>query len=84
MLHRSKMLVKQKYLGFLEGKVWSCSKKKGGRCCAPVSKDLEERFEERSLEVSRILESFWHGEIQRLVNEVGEAKILCVEAGGQC
>lgn len=29
-LHRSKMLVKQKYLGFLEGEVRSCSKRKGG------------------------------------------------------
>lgn len=34
------------------------------------------------LAISRILESFWHGEIQRLVNEVGEGKILRVEAGG--
>lgn len=33
------------------------------------------------LAISRILES-WHGEIQRLVNEVGEGKILSVEAGG--
>lgn len=34
------------------------------------------------LAVSRILESFWHGEIPRLVNEVGEVRILCIEAGG--